>query len=284
MRALLLLSMLVFTVSCATGPSIKSNPKSSVYTKGSRSLAKKKVSTWTKCSTPKKEITWKSWVETTNTCAKKGQWGRVKLNAGLMLEKFPNSPWGTYFYSLEALEKGQLARAEWMIEKSISMSGDVGIFFYQKARVLSQQGENGIARQAFARAYSLDNSLSSAASYLATMAFRDQDFESSLSYLDGVNDDDKSMDLWIVEMESSLFKENFTRALKASSFLTKNYTQNVTFQLRHAHILEQFPEKRKEALQAYQKIHKSLKKRGPANKIAVNLPDKITSLKNTRLF
>ncbi|MEC9282317.1 MAG: hypothetical protein VX642_06365 [Bdellovibrionota bacterium] len=279
MKTIFKLFPLIFVVSCASTGS-KTNVNSVKYTKGSRSISKPEVSTWTKCHSPKEGKDWKNWVNATNTCVKKGNWSRVRKNAGLMLEHFPASPWGAYFYSLEAYKLQHLDRAEWMIEKALSMSGEAGIFYFQKAKILQAKGEKGIARQAYIRAFELDNSLSAAAAYLAVLSFKDQDYEQVLKYLASVDKDQKDESLWVVEMESAKATKDYEKALNASSFLVSKYTKNFKYQLRHAQVLEEIPEKRKEALQAYKKIHKSLKNRSLRNKFEVNLPDKINSLQN----
>lgn len=279
MKNIILLLSLIFVVSCAS-TGTKTNPDSVKYTKGSRAIAKKDVSSWTKCQTPKEGKDWKNWVDVTNSCVKKGDWAKVRKNAGLMLEHFPVSPWGAYFYSLEAYELQHYDRAEWMIEKALSMSGEAGIFYFQKAKILQAKQEEGIARQAYIRAFDLDNSLSEAAAYLAVLSFKDQDYDRVLNYLNAVDEDQKDESLWVVEMESARATKDFKKALNASSFLVSKYTKNFKYQLRHAQVLEEIPEKRKEALQAYKKIHKSLKNGSLRNKFDVNLPDKINSLQN----
>lgn len=280
MRAIIQLVIFFGLIGCAsTGSKPRQDNRSKAFTQGSKAIQLSKLSRWKKCQALSNEQDWQKWVEMQNLCVRDKKWSTVEAMGQAMLEKFPDAPWGAYYISIVALQQRNWLRAEWMLDKALSMSPDVGLFYFQQGLLLQAKAEEGTARQSFLRAYKLDPSLSEAVKYLAVMAFRDHDYKASLDFLAQLKAEDKSVDLWVVEMESARAQEDWTKALAAAQQLVNISTKNVQYQWRLAEFLEQFPEKRKEALQAYEKVQQLLKNQGPSEKFALQLPDKLDSLR-----
>lgn len=277
--AIILFSM--FLVSCATGPTAKNKQESKIYVVGTKSLQLKEVSRWAKCKLPKKanQKDWKSWVDNINVCVSQKKWNQVESYSNQMLRRFPDAPWGLYFQSIVAEKKDNLMRSKWMIDRALTMTPEVGIFHFQKARLILLEGDKSLGRALMRRAYDLDSSLVEAAKFLAKAAYQDEDFKMSLQYLKNMDESELDESLLVVKMESLRSTKDYTLALEIAEDLSKKYTKNFNYGVRYAQLLEQFPEKRKMALQTYENLLKRAKKLGKSQKISVHLPDKISSLK-----
>lgn len=278
---ILLASASLFLISCASTNVEKSREESLQFVKGSKSFTKKDVSSWAKCKTPKKanRDNWKDWVSNVNVCVKESKWKRVDSYSKEMMLRFPDSPWGLYFSSLAADKANNTLRAEWMINRALRMTPEVGLYHFQKARLLLKANEKGVARAQFKRAYSLDPSLVEAAIYLTKASYGDEDFSEALKLVKNIPEENMSEELFVVKMESAKSLKDFTLALETAQDLSKKYTKNFQYGLRLAQLLEEFPEKRKEAIQQYEKLLKYAKKLGKSQKLVRHLPDKISNLK-----
>jgi tetratricopeptide (TPR) repeat protein len=281
MKVLLAAISLIALVGCSSTGSKSSNKDSLIYVKGSKSQSKKDVSRWAKCKVPKKanRKNWKDWVNNINVCVKDQKWQRVDKYSEEMLTRFPDSPWGMYFASLSAEVKGNEIRAFWMIDKALKDTPNVGLFHFQKARLLMQKNEMGLARATFEQAFALDNSLVEAAKFLAIRSYNGEDYKKAKYYFGFIEEDQLNEDLLVAKMETHRGLGENEIALDIALGLSKKYTKNFNYSLRVAQLLEEFPEKRKEALQAYQNLLKHAKKLDISQKIARQIPDKISNLK-----
>ncbi len=148
----LLLSL--FLTACAGVPKNKKlAPKEyTINLKSRSSQQKQKLS----CSTSIESKSWKQLLSIANSCISNKNFKKLKIVSQEISKISSQSPWHFYYKSILAEQDKNTALSLWMIEKAIERAS-VGIFYYQKARLLWIQGERQSAYIALERSLSLDS-------------------------------------------------------------------------------------------------------------------------------
>lgn len=105
------------------------------------------------CTTTPSENT-QELVEQISQCANGRQWTQVEKLGQVLAAKAHESGWGAYFLSLSAEHTEQPERALWMAELAIKKEPGRAVFYYQKARLLGQLGDDAGQAQALELGYS----------------------------------------------------------------------------------------------------------------------------------
>ncbi len=114
--------------------------ESSIYLDG-MSLLSSSSSLSQKCMSNPTEIKgkdWRSLLGFANACVRAKDWPSVERLAETMARQDINSPWSAYYISLAAENSDDLPRALWMIGLALKKTPNIGLFMYQKGRVLWQ--------------------------------------------------------------------------------------------------------------------------------------------------
>jgi len=127
---------------------------------------------------------WKDLMARASKCAVEKGWKSLDTIAQTMSRLDINSPWGPYFMSVVATERGDWARALWMIDLAEKKAGvKVGLFAYQRGRIHLTQKETSKAMTEFEKAVSLDPRLIDGAMFLGDIHYRDHEWkEAAQSY------------------------------------------------------------------------------------------------------
>lgn len=280
MKLLITLTLSILLISCAS-TSLKTTPQESKkFAEGAVSFSVKDAKTGEcKQATSNQKMEWNLWLAEANNCFLKSNWTAVENWGELMSSKTPHSPWGFYYLSLVAEKKLNYPRAEWMLNQAINKTPNLGILYYQKAKIRLAQGNLQQAYALMEQAVSLDDSITPAHKYLGLTYYRDQDYEKAnihLSKLSNSNLYDTQVKIGL--MESNLKLGNNSKAISLAIELQKSNTKNWKFDFRLAEIYEQSPDGKSKALQIYKKISRSTKKSVLGDKLSKELPDKISRL------
>jgi Tfp pilus assembly protein PilF len=119
-------------------------------------------------------------------CASRKDWNTLEAVSSALAERNPEQPWGVYFLSVAAEERGDHARAMWLIDQAIKKTTPQGLFHYQRARIWFSLNETHKAISEFERAVATDPRLTEAELFMADIYLRDLDTEKAAKYYDSV--------------------------------------------------------------------------------------------------
>ena len=125
---------------------------------------------------------WKMLVRHANGCIAKGDWKSVEMIAGEIAGRDIESPWGVYYLSLAADHAGDLPRALWMAELAMKKAPAIGLFGYQKGRVLWKMEKHRAAVEEIQAAVKHEPRLVDAHLFLGQVYARDQQPEKSAAH------------------------------------------------------------------------------------------------------
>ncbi len=120
---------------------------------------------------------WKDAVDIASSCVKEQNWIEVRRMGESLASRDPYAPWGPYFLSVVADSQSQPSKALWMIDLAIRKAPQVGLLYFQKARLLLKADLQNEAVALCDQALRLDSSLSEAVRMLAQVEHRDRNFD-----------------------------------------------------------------------------------------------------------
>ncbi len=190
-----LASLIAFVGACSSGPKVKDDAaaikasqaflESLVLVPGSEPLTANAT-----CSVPEEakkpqpgqalgpSKDWRKLVAHANACTKAKDWRTIEALANAIARMDMDSPWGAYFLSLSAEGGGELGRAMWMIELAQKKTGGrLGLFSYQKGRLLFLMNETSKAMKEVEKALELEPGLAEGHLFLADIYRRDMENE-----------------------------------------------------------------------------------------------------------
>lgn len=169
----------IFVSGCAG--QIKTNLSSLEYTKNSYGKATRQLAGhFSLCTSNQKVFIKENWsrlVERANACVYKKSWNALKVLATYMSERDYNSPWGSYFLSVYEYQKKNLMYSLWLIDAAIKKAPQVGLLYYHKSQILSENAQNQKAFKLMKKAIRLDDTLVDAHVFLAQSYMRDQQLD-----------------------------------------------------------------------------------------------------------
>jgi hypothetical protein len=211
MRTLTVLGLLFLLSACSSGPTAKDDAaaikasqaflESLVLVSGSEPLTAN-----ASCSVPDEakkpqpgqvvgpSKDWRKLVAHANACARNKDWRTLETLGNAIARVDMESPWGAYFLSLSAEGNGELNRAMWMIELAKKKTGGrMGLFSYQKGRLLFLMNETSKAMQEVEKALLLEPGLAEGHIFLADIYRRDMENElAQKNYLAALKIDPKN--------------------------------------------------------------------------------------------
>lgn len=274
----------LLTVGACSGPTKKIH--SEMYTKGYGGVLQSKVSA-KECSKSKQKFQGMSWsrlMEQANACVATKNWEEVERIGNYLAQEHSQSPWGSYYLSLVAEEKGAWSRALWMIELAIKKAPEHGLLEYQKARISWLQGDYSRAIEGMKSALNKDRHLEAAHLQLGRIYFQERkDSEAIFHYRAVISLSPEHQESVFVlgrlyarngDVESAL--SSFRKAIRLSANDSKDDSERMRLAQFHlAQLLEEEEKDFRSALAIYKELREKLNKMTYQN---VNLDQKIISL------
>ncbi len=158
--------------------------RSRAYTKNMQVLGvnDKKALNTLLCPGQKKTLLNKKWnqlVDCANACVQKKKWEMTKLIGKKLARETSFSPWGPYYLSLVAEDKGNMNKAFWMIDLAIKKGPQVGLLYYQRARLQWKLNKLSLSIADFKRSLALNSKLVEPHMFLAQIFLRDRELAAS---------------------------------------------------------------------------------------------------------
>lgn len=272
---------LILSGCASTGP--KGQPSAEKYTQSVMSNHSEGAQT---LSCPKKiefkeTPYWRDVIKEANGCVLGNKWEEVNMLGHWLAEHESKSPWGAYFLSLVAFQDKQYSRSLWMIENALQKSPQIGIFYYQKGRVLWSMKNYSLALESFERSLKYDSGNIEAHQLMGQIYLRDLDYKNAASHLEYVFQERKKDPIILDQLSYCYFKlKKPTESLDLLKTAVDLSPQNLDLRMREAQIYEDQLKDPVEALAKYQKMQSLLKKGNLIGQLKMNLDEKITHLQS----
>lgn len=275
---------LVILSGCAT---VGSKPKVDVskYTrsvKGQSVLATNYYMTCPKSVNLEKQTTWTEWVKMANGCLRENRWKEVEAIGHRLAQIEPQSPWGVYYLSLAALERQDYRRALWMIDVALAKAPAIGIFNYQKGRVLWFMKENVAALASVEESLRFDSDNVAAHFLLGQIYLRDLDFSKAAEHLSLVFKEKGRDPIVVDQLAYCYFRlKKSKESLELLDLAIGHSPNRVDLRVRQAQIFEEQMKDEEGALELYRKVKSLILKGRLSGTPSFNIDSKIKSLESS---
>jgi tetratricopeptide (TPR) repeat protein len=282
MKNLILASGLLVLTSCAsTGPVSQTERKSEAFVKDVTATSMDSIEKNGCKASPAKygKWKWKDLMKEADACVVATKWQNV-TNLGMeMSQRDVNSPWGPYFLSLSAESDLQFDRALWMLELATKRAPNVGLFHYQKGRVLWKRDSFKEATNSLAKAIQLDPNLIDAHLFLGQIYFRDQEYSRAARHFQAVlsvrpRDPTALMGLAECQIQTG----DAQGALELLRKGERLFSDDPVFSLREAHVYEYLLNDVPKAIEIYKSIAASYRTGAFSRPLDFNIEEKIKDL------
>lgn len=233
---------------------------------------------------PSSDKTWKkeslaNLIEISNKCVGLKKWDRVNTIAKFVSVEFLKEPWGPYYLSLAAFEKGQYPLSLWYSDLANKRRSDATIV-YQKARAQWALGDANEAVKTMKIAAE-KKSFVEANLFMGRIHYRDSDLKSAGTYFENVVADDANNAVALVGLaEMKRKKGDLKEAISYMERAVNWSPRTVDYRLRLADLYES-ESKFSDALNAYKRLRSLMTEtRQSAASIPVNLEEKIKTLES----
>jgi len=126
---------------------------------------------------------WKGLVSAANECAKMGAYKKVEQIADVIAKNHRFSPWGPYFHSLCDEKSANYPLALWYIDLALRKA-EIGLFHFQRARLLWKMNEKLQGIESFELALKLDPKLWMANQFLGLVYYEQNDWSNARRHLE----------------------------------------------------------------------------------------------------
>lgn len=224
-------------------------------------------------------LKWREKVELASSCVAAGQWAKVETLGERLASEQSENPWGAYFLSLSAEGRGELDRSLWMAEQAIKRAPQMGLFHYQKGRVLWRKGEHSGAFETLLRSVQLDTNLIDSHLFLGQIFFRDQEFDKAARHFQAVlraRPRDPTATMGLAECMIQLGD-----AKRALEFLKRgqgHHPENVHFHLREAVVHESLLNDVPRAIEILRSVQRGYQEGKFREALEMNVGQRITEL------
>ncbi|MCB0361580.1 MAG: hypothetical protein KDD35_02595 [Bdellovibrionales bacterium] len=222
---------------------------------------------------------WQELIKLANGCVQSGRWPEVETIAYELARSEPNSPWAVYYLSLVSFERGEIRRSLWMIESALAKTPGVGIFLYQKSRVLWEMKDVKRSFEALEESLGKDSQNVEARLFMGQILLRDLDYNRAVSHLAYASKEKpRDPSIWD-QLSYCYFKlKRPTEGLEAVKTAIQIQPKRVDLRIRMAEIQEEQAKDLEGALDSYRSLKSLVKKATPAEKLSLNLDEKIKVL------
>lgn len=192
-KLLWLNSILVLAAGCASQPTSNETSskdkvivKNTVYVKGLEEVSLEHQKN-AKCSSPKEGVMSMSWndqVALMNACVQANDWSRLEGIAKSHTQQLPQSPWGPYFLSLNAEQRGDTDQSRWFLSLAEKRGGNqLPVFLVQSARLDLKSGLTKSAVERLQKAVEIRPSLTDAQQYLGVLFYKEGNYKLAKAHL-----------------------------------------------------------------------------------------------------
>lgn len=129
---------------------------------------------------------WRDLLEAGFSCIQDKEWTALSLVASKLSHNHLKAPWGPYYRSIVAENRGDLARSLWMADLALKKSPDNALILYQKARVLWLTKQESEAYSLMKTVVEKDPKNYDALLFLGNIHYRDREFKEALKYYNKV--------------------------------------------------------------------------------------------------
>lgn len=289
MKRLFALPLAIAVVGCASSPTVNRTDAASSPVQGQEYLNKvvpastRAVETErSSCPSQSKALAGKAWkqqVAAANACATAGRWNMVELIGARLAETHHMGPWGAYYLSLAAEQKGDMARANWMIELALKKAPSMGLLVYQQARLQWRLRDQASAQKSLLKAADLDPRLVDAQMLLGQMALSRGDAgEAGKRFRLALDTEPRLLPALLGYAEVAIQKKDIKSASESLDQAIFSYPNCTRARLRRAEVLETMEKNLPEALAAYRRVRNLQRERKLDADIEMDLESKIRQL------
>ncbi len=228
------------------------------------------------------EMKWKKLVAYANGCVSKSQWTTLEILGEKLNEVEPDAPWGAYFLSISAENRGFKERSLWMIDLALKKSPETGILRYQKGRILWTLDFFKESVDEIKKSVRADKSLKDAHVFLGQVYLRELNFsESAKSFENALMLDSRDKDSLMGISSCYIELEKGTDALAYVEKGISLYPKQIDFRLHEAYIYENITRQSEVALLKYKYLQNLASQKKLDGTIPFNIDEKIKSLEIT---
>jgi len=270
---------------CATTKSASAPAPKEVSTKYTKRLkvASTNDATFKRQCPAEREVkagtTWQDVVAMANACVKASNWLQVE-NLGNHLAKTEIlGPWGVYYLSLAALERKEFTRSLWMVEAALKKAPSIGLFYYQRGRVLWAMNEVDAAVAAFEESLRLDSKNTEAHFFVGQIYLKDLDFKRAAEHLEVAVKADRKNPVALDGLSYCYGKlGKFEEAVELLETAMGVLPRRLDLRMRQALILEVNLKDEERALEAYRQVRYLVEKKRVDGSPELPIDEKIKTL------
>ena len=261
---------------------INERVKKYVLDVSSTSLPKKTASVkackWRIKTAEKQE--WRELLNTANSCVKARNRTAVKFVAKILSKRFKMSPWGSYYFGLVSEMEGKYELAEWHNDMAIKKSASrVGVFDYQKARLLYKMKKVNESVELFESALRKDETIKGAHLVLGDIFFGQRDYKRATKHFEkGYDEFTTNPQRYLAFSYSLVESKKVDRGIEVVSQGIRRNPQHLNLRLYLANIYEKVKNDIENALSEYVEVQEGLKRGRISGKPKIDIAAKIKEL------
>ncbi len=263
-RVLIFIASTVVFSACSHMTKTSNEKSSEDYTKNIRPNSIQKVKS-AQCPKSQNELNsnlkWQELLKIANQCVKEKRWIMVESLGQLQLEKDPNSPWGSYYFSIASEMRGFLTQALWYAELSVKLAPQSALSHYQLGRLQWNSDQRKEAVSHFNKTIEIDPTFVPAQLFLGQLYYEERNYSSSRTHLlAALKQDPTSPRALEILAECHVLNNQPDEALMRIDQILAHHPGAKLAYLRRAQILEEFHQDPKMVLEAYRRAEKMFRK------------------------
>lgn len=241
------------------------------------------ASTGGTCAEPKVISDWKASVAAAGACVQKQDWLMVEKLATAMAARETDSPWGAYFLGLAASSRGEMLRAQWMLDLAEKKAGSpIGLVRYEKARWLEKEEGPEAAAKEMKEAVRIDATLMPGFLWLAQLHHRDRMIGEAERYYRQVLA--LKADVYPAIIGLANIMVDSKNGVEASDLLNRAITvrpETAETRVKLATVYETLTKEPAKAIQVLRELRVALEKGRARGKVTLDIGAKIKSIEQT---
>lgn len=227
------------------------------------------------------EKSWKSLMAKGNGCINKGQWSMVEFVGERISQLEPDAPWGAYYLSIAAENRGHIERALWMIDLALKKATNVGVLRYQKGRILWKQEFFREAIAEMQKSIELDKNIKDAHLFLGQIYLRELDFKRAQGHFDSVLLMESRNQQALLGLASCYIEmENTKEALSVIDRGISNFPKAMEFRLQEVYVYENLIKESVTALAKYKQLQGLVASKKVEGSVPFDINEKIKALED----
>ncbi|MGH1468921.1 MAG: tetratricopeptide repeat protein [Bdellovibrionales bacterium] len=157
---------------------------------------------------------WRNLLEAGYSCIQKKNWDALSSIASKLSHNHLKAPWGPYYRSIVAEQRGDFARAIWMADLALKKAPDNAMILFQKARILWVTKQETASYEMMKKVVEADPKNYDALLFLGNIHYRDREFIEALSFYEKV-------------LKYNYRDAKYRAAMAESNFFLGNYQESI---------------------------------------------------------